>query len=262
MIVDELHQLSAIGNVFPLFFIGTAAFLLNIVLSRLIATQRDEIAALKAFGYTDSAIGAHYLGFAAAAVVLGAVLGVIGGTWLGARYTGLYASVFRFPTLAYRTDWVATTVAIAVSGGAAILGALGAVMRAVRVPPAEALRPESPARYRPLLLERLGLGARIPTSARMVLRTLERRPWRTMASIVGVGLAGALMVGWRWLGHGALGQALRGVAGAVVRSVRRHFGFARSELQSTENPALIVAAEPDDWLELMHVANDESGARA
>ncbi|HEX6052823.1 MAG TPA: FtsX-like permease family protein [Gemmatimonadaceae bacterium] len=194
VIVDELHQLSAIGKVFPLFFICTAAFLLNIVLSRLIATQRDEIAALKAFGYTDGAVGAHYLGFAAAAVALGALLGVMGGTWLGARYTGLYANVFRFPTLAYRTDWAATMVAIAVSGGAAILGALGAVMRAVRVPPAEALRPESPARYRPLLLERVGLGSRIPTSARMVLRTLERRPWRTTASIVGVGLAGALMV--------------------------------------------------------------------
>jgi putative ABC transport system permease protein len=194
VIADEMHQLRAIGNVFPLFFLGTAAFLLNIVLSRLIAMQRDEIAALKAFGYGDRAVGRHYLGFAAVAVALGAALGVAGGFWLGARYTGLYAKVFRFPTLAYHTDWLVTAAAITVSGGAAMLGAFGAVMRAVRVPPAEALRPESPARYRPLLLERLGLADRIPTSARMVLRTLERRPWRTMASIVGVGLSGALMV--------------------------------------------------------------------
>ena len=194
VIVDELHQLAAIGNVFPLFFLGTAAFLLNIVLSRLIATQRDEIAALKAFGYTDAAVGAHYLGFAGAAVAVGSVLGIIGGNWLGTRYTGLYEKVFRFPTLEYSTDWVVAALAIALSGGAALLGALGAVMRAVRVPPAEALRPESPARYRPLLLERLGLAAHVSMSARMVLRTLERRPWRTSASILGVGLAGALMV--------------------------------------------------------------------
>jgi len=194
VIVDELHQLRAIGNVFPLFFLGTAAFLLNIVLSRLIATQRDEIAALKAFGYSDRAVGLHYLGFAAAALVLGAVLGLLGGTWLGARYTGLYAKAFRFPTLEYRSDWLVAAGAILVSTGAGLLGALSAVLRAVRVPPAEALRPESPARYRPLLLERLGLADRIPTSGRMVLRTLERRPWRTVASIVGVGLAGALIV--------------------------------------------------------------------
>jgi putative ABC transport system permease protein len=194
VIADELHQLRAIGNVFPLFFLGTAAFLLNIVLSRLIATQRDEIAALKAFGYTDRAVGLHYLGFAAMAVMVGAAFGLLGGTWLGARYTGLYAAVFRFPTLEYQTDWVVAVGAILVSGGAAFIGALGAVLRAVRVPPAEALRPESPSRYRPLLLEHLGLAGRIPPSARMVLRTLERRPWRTTASIVGVGLAGALMV--------------------------------------------------------------------
>ena len=194
VIVDELHQLEAIGNVFPFFFLVTAAFLLNIVLSRLIATQRDEIAALKAFGYRDATLGAHYLAFASASVAIGSVLGMIGGTWLGSRYTSLYANVFRFPTLEYRTDWAAAAIAIAISGGAALLGALGAVMRAVRVPPAEALRPESPARYHPLLLERLGIGTRIPTSARMVLRTLERRPWRTTAAIVGVGLAGGLMV--------------------------------------------------------------------
>ena len=194
VIADELHQLRAIGVVFPLFFVLTSAFLLNIVLSRLIATQRDEIAALKAFGYTDAEVGRHYLGFAMAAIAVGAVFGLFGGTWLGARYTGLYARVFRFPTLTHQNDWIAAAVAIAVSGGAALVGALGAVMRAVRVPPADALRPESPARYRPLLLERLGLGAHVPTSARMVLRTLERRPWRTVASIVGVGLAGALMV--------------------------------------------------------------------
>lgn len=194
VIVDEMHQLAAIGNVFPLFFLATAAFLLNMVLTRLIATQRDEIAALKAFGYTDRSVGAHYLGFATAAVAIGAVLGLVGGTWLGARYTGLYAKVFRFPTLEYETDWPTALGAIAVSAAAALSGAIAAVMRAVRVPPAEALRPESPARYRPLLLERLGLGAHIPTSARMVLRTLERRPWRTVASIIGVGLAGGLMV--------------------------------------------------------------------
>lgn len=194
VIDDEMRQLGVIGTVFPLFFLATSAFLLNMVLSRLIATQRDEIAALKAFGYADRAVGAHYLGFALVVVAIGAMLGIAGGHWLGGKYTDLYARVFRFPTLEYRNDWVAAAVAIVVSGVATLLGAVGAVARAVRIPPAEALRPPSPARYHPLLLERLGVGSHVPTAARMVLRTLERTPWRTLASIIGVALAGALVV--------------------------------------------------------------------
>ena len=195
VIADELHQLDAMARVFPVFFIAVAAFLLNVVLSRLVATQRDEIAALKAFGYTDREVALHYLGFAAVAVALGAVLGVLGGRWLGGEYTRQYAEVFRFPQLRPQVDWATAAVATAITGGAALAGALGAVWGAVRVPPAEALRPPAPARYRPLLLEWLGLGDRLPTAARMVLRVLERRPWRTLAAVLGVGLAGALVVG-------------------------------------------------------------------
>ena len=194
VIADELRQLAAIGTLFPVFFIVTSAFLLHIVLSRLITTQRDEIAALKAFGYRDLEVGLHYLGFALAAVAAGTALGVAGGIWLGGRYTALYAAVFRFPMLHHQTDWAVAAAAAAVSGGAALAGALGAVWAAVRVPPAEALRPPSPGRYRPLLAERLGFGAAISPSAKMVLRTLERRPWRTLASVAGVGLAGGVIV--------------------------------------------------------------------
>jgi len=49
-----------------------------------------------------------------------------------------------------------TSVALALL--AAALGALGAVWRAARMAPAEALRPEVPARYRVSLAERTGLG--------------------------------------------------------------------------------------------------------
>ena len=60
---DEFSQLRTNATIFPLFFLLVAAFLLNVVLSRLVASQREEIAALKAFGYTDREIGWHYLGF-------------------------------------------------------------------------------------------------------------------------------------------------------------------------------------------------------
>ncbi|MGH7680029.1 MAG: ABC transporter permease [Gemmatimonadaceae bacterium] len=195
VLVDELHQLRATATVFPLFFLGIAAFLLNVVLSRLIATQRDAIGTLKAFGYSNRAVGAHYLGFALAAVVLGAVLGVIGGIWLGHAFTGLYDDYFGFPNLVYRTRPLTILAGIGVSGGAALGGALWAVRSAVSLPPAEAMRPASPARFRRTLLERFGLGAAASLGLRMAMRTLERRPLRTAASTVGIALACAVLIG-------------------------------------------------------------------
>ena len=194
VVEDEVEQLRVMGDLFPLFFLGVAAFLLNVVLSRLVTTQRDEIAILKAFGYTDRQVGAHYLGFALVAIAVGAVGGVAGGTWMGMQYTSLYEDFFSFPALRYRTGWDVAALAIAVSGAAAVTGALVAIRAAVRLPPAEAMRPETPARYRPLLVERLGLERLVPPAARMVLRNLERRPLRTIASVVGVGLAGSILV--------------------------------------------------------------------
>lgn len=195
LIEGEFRSLRVFGLVFPLIFLAVAGFLLNVVLARLVATQRGEIAALKAFGYTDREVGAHYLAFAAASVVVGAAAGLPVGAWLGGLYTGLYENVFRLPALRFHLDAASAAVAVAASGVAALAGAVAAVRAAVRLPPAEALRPEAPDRYRPLLLERLGLGDVVSPAARMVLRHIERRPTRAASTIVGVALALALLGG-------------------------------------------------------------------
>jgi putative ABC transport system permease protein len=195
---DEFTQLRTNATLFPMFFLVVAAFLLNVVLSRLVASQRDEIAALKAFGYSNREIGGHYLGFGLAAVILGAGVGIPLGIWMGARFTALYTTYFRFPALTPVVDWAAAALAVGISGGFALLGAFGGVRRVMALPPAEALRPESPARFRPLLLERLGMARLISPRLRMVLRNLERRPLRTGATVIGVALAVALLASGRF----------------------------------------------------------------
>jgi putative ABC transport system permease protein len=191
----EFRSLRVFGVTLPLIFLAVTVFLLNVVLARLVATQRGEIAALKAFGYTDREVGVHFLGFAAAAVGVGALLGIASGVWLGGAYTGLYGRLFRIPDLRFALDARSAAAAVAASGVAAFAGAFAAVRGAVRLPPAEALRPEAPERYRPLLLERLGLGGALSPSARMVLRHVERRPARAASTVVGVALALALLAG-------------------------------------------------------------------
>jgi putative ABC transport system permease protein len=191
---DEFRQLRVNATVFPVFFLVVAAFLLNVVMSRLIAAQRDEIAALKAFGFTNREVGLHYLTFAFASVLIGAMLGIPLGMWMGAGFTSLYTDYFRFPSMPALLDWPAAAIAVGISGGFAVLGALGAVRRVMRLAPAEALRPDAPARFRPLLAERLGFARFLAPTTRMVLRNLERRPLRTASSVIGVSLAVALLV--------------------------------------------------------------------
>ena len=191
---DEFSQLRTNATVFPLFFLIVAAFLLNVVLSRLVASQREEIATLKAFGYTPGEIGRHYLGFGIAAVVVGSFVGVPAGLWMGARFTALYHDYFRFPEIPSVVDWGAAFVGVGISGGFALLGAMSGVRRVMRLTPADALRPEAPKRFRRLLLETLGLGAFLGPAVRMVLRNVERRPLRTASTAIGIALAVALLV--------------------------------------------------------------------
>ena len=191
---DEFSQLRTNATVFPLFFLVVAAFLLNVVLSRLVASQREEIATLKAFGYTPGEIGRHYLGFGVAAVVIGSLVGVPAGLWMGARFTALYHDYFRFPAIPSVVDWGAAIAGVGISGGFALLGALSGVRRVMRLTPADALRPEAPKRFRRLILETLGFGAILGPAVRMVLRNVERRPLRTASTAIGIALSIALLV--------------------------------------------------------------------
>lgn len=194
----ELSQLRSFATMAPLIFLGVAAFLVNVVLSRLVQLQRPEIAALGALGYARREIAGHFLKLVLVIVLLGAALGVALGAWLGGGLVELYAQYFRFPTLGFGLDLEVVSVAVLVSVLVAVAGALFTARTIMSLPPAEAMRPAPPASYRPLVLERLGLARFLPQTWRIVLRELERRPIRTLLSAVGLALAVGMMVVGRY----------------------------------------------------------------
>ncbi|WP_296892483.1 ABC transporter permease [Thiobacillus sp.] len=194
---EELKQLRTMATIFPAIFLGVAAFLLNVVLSRLIALQREQIAILKAFGYSYAAIGTHYVKMVLLMALLGVAAGVALGTWFGQGLSHVYSeTTFRFPYLDYRLQPGTVLIALAVSALAAVSGTLVSVMRAVRLPPAEGMRPEMPARYRTSLVERLGLQRWLAAPSRMILRHIGRRPLKSLLTVLGIACAcGLMMVG-------------------------------------------------------------------
>src|SRR5581483_10430601 len=104
MLTSELEQLRAEAIWVPAIFLAVAAFLVNVVLSRVVGTQREQIAQLKAIGYRNRDVGFHYLQFAAVVLTIGALLGVFVGASFGRMLSNAYLEFFRFPSLDYRLD--------------------------------------------------------------------------------------------------------------------------------------------------------------
>jgi putative ABC transport system permease protein len=197
-LTDELGELRAYGVILPTLFLCIVAFLLNILLSRLVGTQRGQVAVLKAFGYTRIEIGLHYLELALVAVVSGAIIGVGSGLWLASGMMNVYARYFHFPSMRLQVDARLILFAVAIAAGSACLGAISAVRRAVALAPAEAMRPEPPATFRPGFLERIRLHTLLSPASRMIVRSLDRHRGRAFFSILAVALSVAIVVSGRY----------------------------------------------------------------
>lgn len=196
ILTGELTQLKALAGMVPVVFLAVSAFLIHLVLGRLISIQRPEIAALKAIGYTNREVARHYLLLVAVVLFPGALIGLLGGQILGHALLDLYASVFRFPDLQFRMSLWTVGTSLLVSATSAMLGALLAVRAAVRLPPAEAMRPPAPAVYRRSWFDRLGFDAVAGPSGMMIFREIRRRPLRTVLSSLGIaGAVGLLILG-------------------------------------------------------------------
>lgn len=194
----ELVQLEAMSHVVPAIFLAVAALLLNVVLSRLVYLQRPEIATLKAIGYSDREVGLHFFELVLVIVAVGGLVGVGLGAWLGRGLTELYADYFKFPELSFRLHLQPAATALLISLLSALAGAFLSVRRVAALPPAEAMRPPAPARYRRSPFDALGLAEIAGPALHMIVRELFRRPLRTLGSTLAIAASVGLLVvaGW------------------------------------------------------------------
>ncbi len=230
---EELTQLQTMARMFTVIFLGVSAFLLNVVVGRLIGAQREQIALLKAFGYSRWEVGWHYGQLGLLVAGAGVLPGLALGAWSGRALAGVYMDYFRFPYLEWSLPPSVVVLAFAFALAVAAFGTFGGLRRAFGLPPAEAMRPEVPASFRPTLVERLRLGALLDPAARMVLRNLERRPLRTGLSVFGIGLGIGVLVMASFMGS------------AIDRIIAVQYGLAqRDDLAVTfTEPASSRAAQ-------------------
>lgn len=193
-LTNELGVLRTMALMIPAVFLAVAAFLVNVVVSRLVFLERTQIAILKALGFTNRRIGLQYLALVALIVGVGAVLGLASGVWLAGWMTDFYTEFYRFPSSLLDVTPGAVLLAVGIGLVAAVSGALQSVRRVVRLPPAEAMRPPAPLAYRRSVLEVVGLSRFVGPSTMMVVREIERRPLRMMMSTLGIAMGVSIFV--------------------------------------------------------------------
>lgn len=195
---DEIEQNRKSALIVPVIFLGVAAYLLALTLGRLVALQRDQLGALKAFGFSNGEILGHVLMLALLPAFAGIVAGTALGVWLAGVFADVYADFYRIPLAVYRPTAFTLSAGAVVALVAAIGGAWRAASRAARLQPAEAMRAEPPLRFTRGVVERWRRMQHAPMATRMVVRGLERRPLRTFGAVFGLALAVSVGTVGRW----------------------------------------------------------------
>ncbi len=191
---DELAQLRGMAIMTPAIFLSVAAFLLHIVISRIIAQQREQIAVLKAFGYSNLEVGLHYVSLVFVIAMGSTILGTLFGIWMASGMTEMYGAFYKFPVLEFQFDVLAIALAYLLTATVALAGTWVSVRTVIRLPPAEAMRPEPPPTFRLSLVERLIPRHAMPPELRMIVRNISRKRVNSGLSILGIAMAVSVMV--------------------------------------------------------------------
>lgn len=190
----EISQLRVMALILPPIFFGISAFLVSMVLGRIVALERSQIGLLKAIGYSNVEVCLHYLMLAALIAVVGILIGWGVGGWLARAMARQYAQFFDFPFLIYgASPWV-----YAMSGLAALLtttiGAAQSALQAARLTPAVAMQPPAPPQYKRSIMDRAMAVMRLSQPTIMIFRSVLRWPLRSGMTILGLALASATVI--------------------------------------------------------------------
>jgi putative ABC transport system permease protein len=191
---DEIEQQGVMASTVPLIFLAVGAFLVNLVMRRLIQTQREQIATLKALGYSDVQITTHFLKFIGIVTGAGGFIGIILGVAVGRYMMESYQWFFRFPSLAFELEPWVPLAALSISGIAALVGALTSLRAILKLQPAEAMRMPAPRAYRRTFLDPLVWKGGISIQNLLILRAIFGRPLRAALIILGMALSLSLIL--------------------------------------------------------------------
>lgn len=189
---EEINGLRGTSATIPPIFLAVAAFLLYIVVSRMVQAEREQIGLMKAFGHTDLEVGAHYFKLILFIAVSGAVAGCLAGIAAGRGMVVLYLQYYKFPFLLFSLSPSSFVLGMLVSVLAASAGGLLVLRNVFALTPAVAMRPPAPADYSRTSRAAQALSRFLDQPSRMVLRRVTRQPGRMGGAVLGIAAGLAL----------------------------------------------------------------------
>lgn len=189
---EEISGLEVTARTVPPVFMLVAAFLLYVVTSRMITSEREEIGLVRAFGYSKREVAGHYMQLALFIAVMGAALGCLLGVLLGRAMVPIYTTYYKLPFLIFRIEAASFVSGLLLSICVASLGGLLSLRAIFRLTPAEAMRPPTPPDFSHSISFKSGPVSVLDQPTRMVLRRLLRAPWRMLGAVIGIAAGMAL----------------------------------------------------------------------
>lgn len=191
---DEINQQKVMAFFLPTIFLLVSAFLLNVVMNRFIATQREQVATLKSLGVSDARISFHYFYYVLVIVFIGSILGVVLGYYTGTWMTNIYLDFFHFPILSFVFDTQWILFALLASATSAILGAIRALNSVFALAPAVAMLPQAPRKVFNIQFEKYPYLSWLSVQFRFFLRNLLSHPLKSFLVFISLGLAQAVLI--------------------------------------------------------------------
>lgn len=250
---DELAGIRVSTILFPSIFLIVAALVVNVLVTRLITQQRTIIGTFKAIGISNGTVLFHFLKIGIFIGICGAAIGSLLGFAMQYLLLEVYKLYFQMPTIGFHIHTEVLLYGLAVSLLTAVLGAISGALKAAKLSPAEAMRPEAPIKVQQVFIERLRFWQHLSLDMRLMLRTIFRNRFRSFVTVLTAFAATALVYSsinlldsithtidfqFNQVEHQDLSLTLRDPVGPSMLAIMRHWpGVVQMESQ------LIVPAE-------------------
>lgn len=192
----DCDRVDNVAKIFPLFFILLSALVCICTMTRMIEEQRTESGTFKALGIGSGSITFQYIIYAAAASILGSVIGVcVGLPLIPKAIYYAYSSMYDIPNFTTPFDFRYLVGCIIVSIMCTSLSALIVCSKELKESPAQLMRPKAPKSGKKVFLEKVpSIWSKLSFTVKVTFRNLFRYKSRFLMAIVGIMGSTALLL--------------------------------------------------------------------